>query len=311
MSDAVVWAIKAGEAFGFFQGPEEESEWTSTTGAWSRVVNFAGPLAKLNEFAETLKAYGAQTISCKKDGEVINIRATWPSASTPDGDPQDIDSTAKDPVFTAWTLTGNTQQLPLAQMPNVGGDGVDENTGIGLALMGQVLAQVRKYKIAADSDDSTVPDIDTYALRITGLDPTATAYARLFFAELVKGNDEWEFIQPVIRKVQIVTAASQVQANWANIGRAYTWEALKAAEPDLDGAVIIGVEQLEEINIEVDYVWQKRSPQLDVGHDGKRTITIEYWAWEAFSVWRYRPIIGDSASSTIGVPGGGVLTLPT
>lgn len=301
---ATKWAFRSPTDYGFNQTNTAKERWSSSTGTWSSVFEFKGPADQLAAFIAGL--INPSDIDIDRDGDLVTVTVTWPSASS-SGDPTTI--TQPDPIFDAWSLTGNYHEIPLLNHPDIAGNGFSIS-GIGDNLLGQVLAQVKRYKAALENDES-VPGIETYALLITDatVDQIYVALARLLFASLVKGDETMEVVQPVLRHVKRVTSASEVQASMTDVGRAHTWEQLKLIEPNLDEAAIIGVDTIEDWNTASDYVWEKRCPTIEIEADGKRQLIQEYWAWEAWKPWVGGYVRGDDSTKTLTTYGGLVLTI--
>lgn len=301
---ATKFAFRTALDYGFNQTNTGKERWTSSTGVWSVVYEFKGPAEKLTEFIATL--VNPSDIDVDRDGDLVTVTVTWPSTS-PNGEPTGI--VQPDPIFDAWSLTGNYHEIPLVNHPDIAGNGFNLD-GIGDNLMGQVLAQVKRYKAALENDED-VPSIETYALQITDatVDQIYVALARLLFASLVKGDETMEVVQPVLRHVKRVTAASEVTASMTDVGRAFTWDQLKMVEPNLGAAVIVGIEAMELWSAEVDYVWEKRCPTVDIESDGKLQLVQEYWAWESWKPWVGGYVRGDDSTKTLTTYGGLVLTI--
>ncbi len=277
------------EPYGFHETKEREREYNVGQG-WMITRFYEGPSELEDAFIATIP--WATKITTRKDGLLVKVSASYESKT---GNPsEDPNTGAADPIFDGWTLTGNTLQMSLVSMPKIGLRMLTSN-------IAKVFAQVRAWqKKVDDTTDPTTLNLDTFRDALVLSHPPGvgdpgnsneTFDGRILFEELVLDRNEIEVVQPVLRHVQVVTATSQVKASATNVQRAYTWNALKAAEPTLPSAIIIGVETLEEMNSLLDWKWQKRCPTVDVQADGKRSITQEYWAWEAFDTWRYGSII--------------------
>ncbi len=283
------------EPYGFHETKEREREYNIGQG-WTITRFYEGPAELEDAFIATIP--WATKISTRKDGLLIKVSASYESQT---GNPsEDPNTGAADPVFEGWTLTCNILQRPLVEMQKIGYRMLRKN-------IAKVLSQVRAWqKKVDDTTDPTTIDLTTF---VNGLvlthgvndgypgDPgndNETFDGRILFEELVMGRNEFEVVQPVLRHVLTVTSLSQVKASMTNVGRAYYWSALVQAEPSLPTAIIIGVDTLETVSVGIDWKWQKRGPTVDISSDGKRTITQEYYAWEAFDTWRYGSIITPS-----------------
>lgn len=274
------------EPYGFHETKDREREYNLGQG-WTITRFYEGPAELEDAFIATIP--WATKISTRKDGLLIKVSASYESQTGNPG--EDPNTGAADPVFEGWTLTCNILQRPLVEMPKIGYRMLRAN-------IAKVLAQVRAWqKKVDDTTDPTTIDLTTFVNGlnlVNGANANETFDGRILFEELVMGRNEFEVVQPVLRHVLNVTSISQVKASVTNVGRAYYWSALVQAEPSLPTAIIIGVETLETVSVDVDWKWQKRGPTVDISSDGKRTITQEYYAWEAFDTWRYGPIITPS-----------------
>lgn len=271
------------EPYGFHETKDREREYSIGNG-WTITRFYQGPLDQEETFIATIP--WATKISSRKEGLLVTITASYESQS---GDPNEDPNVDKsDPVFEGWTLTCNTLQRPLVEMPKIGYRMLRAN-------IARVLSQVRAWqKKVDDTTDPTTIDLTTFVNGlnlVNGANANETTDGRILFEELVMGRNEFEIVQPVLRHVLNVTSTSQVKASVTNVGKAYTWAALKNSEPTLPSAIIIGIDELETMNGLVQWKWQKRGPTVDISSDGKRTITQEYYAWEAFDTWRYGSII--------------------
>lgn len=269
--------------YGFNETKDLEREYNIGQG-WTITRFYQGPADLEDAFIATIP--WATRISSRKDGLLVTITASYESKT---GDPNENPNTDKaDPIFEGWTLTCNTLQRPLVELPKIGYRMLRGN-------IAKVLGQVRAWqKKVDDTTDPTTIDLGTFTSGINltnGFNPDETTDGRILFEELVMGRNEFEIVQPVLRHVLNVTSTSQVKASVTNVGRAYTWAKLKNVEPTLPGAIIIGIDELETMNGLVQWKWQKRGPTVDIQSDGKRQVTQEYWAWEAFDTWRYGAII--------------------
>lgn len=279
---AITWHWKAGEPFGFTLR-RVDKEWEVSSGIWVNNYIYHGPSDQTDSFIASVAL--PNRIRVSEDGPVTQVTLTYPatgSGANP-GDSQ------PDPLFVGWTCTGNHQQLPLGSLPKI--------QAMPYLLTAKVIALVRKYRNAVDDADDAdgvqeVPDINSFIDQITDPNPTHQGNARIMFMELYHDRDEFDFVQPVLRKVMSLTAASQVKASFEKCGRAYTWTQLKALEPTLPTAIILGIEELETLNTSNVFHWQKRAPTIEIENTGRRIVSQEYWGWEAFDQWRYGAIIG-------------------
>ncbi len=306
MSGTFFYAAGAADAYGFVEGAEDP-RYRQDTG-WTRGRTFRGPKENLSGFLTTVHP-AVTEITITYEGPVAVVAILY--ASNSGTNDEDIGSiTAKDPILDAWSIGGNIHNLPLLTHPKYSSvePTIRNPYSLGQMAVGELLYILRIYrKRMADSEEyGGVEDLETFTnanvLAIPGQDPYfAGAFGdtsadrlwrrRWLFKELALERDEWEFAQPVIRKVTVLRSNSATQASFASTGRAYSWPSLKAAEPTLDTALVIGIDTLETMNGDDSWVWQKRFPSVDISSDGKRVLTQEYWGWQAFDEVRYGLIL--------------------
>lgn len=313
MSGTFFYATGAADSNGYIEGPQQK-RYRQDNG-WQIGRVFRGPTTNEAAFLTTVHP-SVQDVDISYEGPV-SVVALWYASQTADGDTDKSAITPKDPILTAWSVTANTHILPLLTHPKYSAAEPSDKApyALGQSAVAVVLEVVNRYKRAVSSLDSdssarttTSVALEDYAnVLITGDRELGVTYSQFsyppdtddyrleriqfLFRELAVGNDDWEFVQPVLRKVQVLRSSSETKASFTGIQRAYSWERLKQLEPTLDTAVIIGVETLEDLNGEEVWVWQKRPPTVEIASDGKRMLTQEYWGWQAFDTNRYGDII--------------------
>lgn len=300
------YAAGAADSNGYVEGPPQK-RYRQDAG-WQIGRTFKGPTTAEAAFLTTVSPT-VQDVDISYEGPV-SVVSVWYASETSAGDSDPGTITAKDPIRTAWSLSGNTHNLPLLTHPDYSAVNptVSNPYSLGQVAVAEILYILKVYLAAvnASEEQGTVPDVNTYAdaniLSIAAQDPYFAgvgsdtseyrlARRRWLFKELVLENDEWEFAQPVLRKVELLRSISSTKASFLNTGRAFTWSALKNAEPTLDNALIIGIDTLDTMNGAGTWVWQKRFPSVEIASDGNRTLMQEYWGWQAFDIVRYGPII--------------------
>ncbi len=306
---ANVWAFKDASLYKFNQTGKASKEWNRSSNVWLWVVNYTGPKEKENDFIIALQSDASppEDIKIDVDGDISYVQAKYPAQTS---DTNNNGGGSADPIFTAWTMSANVSNSPLIEdprfLPFEGNDGIER--GFTKDIISLIQLQVLHYKSKKrreiddkDAGDPTViePSLADYsagvaeycAAAFNNFD-TATRQAMIIsaqalFENLATDNDQIEIAQPVIKKVMVLSTASQVKVSWTNVEKFYTWSALRNEEPSLDAAVVIGVETLSSKSESGSWYWQKRPPIIDVQNDGKRQLTIEWWAVKGFDRWRY------------------------
>jgi hypothetical protein len=305
---SAIFFYKSGEADanGYVEGPRQK-RYRQDNG-WQIGRSFRGPSTNEAAFLTTVSP-NVQDVDISYEGPV-SVVSIWYADATGNAEGEPATLAPKDPMFTGWSLTGNTVVRSLLTHPDYS---TIEPTAfapysLGQVAVGDIIKMVKTYKRELEQgvESDALATLDTYveanisanAIQdpyFEGVSPDTSeqrlARRRWLFKELANGDDEWEFDQPVLRKVSVLRSSSETKASFTNCKRAFTWSALKSAEPTLDVALLIGIETLEAMNGNEVWLWQKRFPTLDIGSDGKRTLTQEYWGWQGFDVVRYGAII--------------------
>ncbi len=304
---ATTWAFRQPSDYGFNLNGRARKQWNLSSGVWMWVVNYVGPKEKENEFVAALQADAnpPEDIDIDEDGDIVTITAKYPaqtSYTTNNG------GGVQDPIFAAWTMTANVGNSPLIEdprfMPFHGSDGIDR--GFTKSVIASILLQVQHWKAKKRqlADDKNEGDATMPALDLAEFSAQVVAYCNAAFANfevrdamseagkqlfenLATENDQIEIVQPVLKKVVVLSSATQVKVAWSNVNKFYSWAALRNEEPTIDAAVVIGVETLSDVSTSNSWYWQKRPPIIDVQSDGKRQLTLEWWAVKGFDRWRY------------------------
>ena len=306
---ANVWAFKDEALYKFNQTGKASKEWNRSAGVWFWVVNYMGPKAQEDAFIAALQsdANPPEDIKVDEDGEIVSIQAKYPAQTS---DSNNGGGGAPDPIFAAWTMTANVANAPLIEdprfLPFVQNDGTE--LGFTKNIISFIQLQVLHYRSKKrravedkNEGDTTAlePSLELYSESVaiycnaafanfaTDLRAAMVKSAKHLFENLATDNDQIEITQPVIKKVVVLSTASQVVVSWTNVEKFYTWEALRREEPSIDAAVVIGVNTLSSKSESGKWYWQKRPPIIDVQSDGKRQLTLEWWAVKGFDRWRY------------------------
>jgi hypothetical protein len=306
---ATVWAFVDPSLYKFNQTGKATKEWNRSTAVWLWVVNYTGPRSQEDEFVAALQssANPPEDIKIDEDGEIVSIQAKYPAQTS---ETNNEGGGAPDPIFTAWTMTANVGNAPLIEDPRFtpfwGNDGIAR--GFTRDVIASILLQLQHWKSkkrqladAKNEGDPTMPALSLVEFSSEVAEYLAVVFNNFdadirqamivagqeLFENLATDNDQIEIIQPVLRKVQVLSTASQVQVAWGNVNRFYTWAALQNEEPTIDAAVVIGVATLSAVSNANSWYWQKRPPIVDVQADGKRQLSLEWWAVKGFDRWRY------------------------
>lgn len=306
---ANVWAFKDEALYQFNQTGKASKEWNRSANVWLWVVNYMGPKEKEDAFIAALQADAnpPEDIKVDEDGEIVTIQAKYPAQTS---DTNNNGGGSPDPIFAAWTMTANVANVPLIEdprfLPFKGSDGIER--GFTKSVIAAIQSEVLHYKSKKrrEVDDKNDGDLTLVVANLSDFTAEVTKYCQAAFANfdqalraamveagehlfenLATDNDQIEIAQPVIKKVSVLSTASQVKVSWTNVERFYTWEALRREEPTIDTAVVIGVETLSAKSESGNWYWQKRPPIIDVQGDGKRQLTLEWWAVKGFDRWRY------------------------
>ena len=305
---ATQWAFADDVGFSMVESDVERGSWDLSTGTGTKNVTFRGPRALQQTFVEAVLAQTVvpQKIEYTTNGDVVDIVLVY-QTEQPDGSA--TVPVPPDPIFEAWTLHGNTGNRPLLEMNRF-----TPINGVGFTaqVIADILSQVRLYKAAVElaaasknPGEASFLDIrladytagldayleTTFSLQPADIKEALKADGIALFERLAISDDSFEVIQPVIRRVAVLTKLSQVRASWQNVGRFMTLDALKRFEPTITADVLIGLDALEELNGTAPYYWRKQVPVLEVQSDGKRQLSQEYWGAEGFDTWRYGALI--------------------
>lgn len=109
------------------------------------------------------------------------------------------------------------------------------------------------------------------------------------FREFAADEDaSYDVNQPVLRKTEVVIAATRLEAVHDNVDRFHDYAALQAAEASLSVAVIIAAADLGAV------VWLKGSPEVEETSEGRFQIVQEWEGWRYVSpnaLMRYGAVI--------------------
>lgn len=304
--------IGSGKAdqWGYVEQPARKS-WNPEAG-WQTIRTWWGPRANEDAFISGKGFVSLAGIEIEYDGDIAKIALTLISVTNNGYDDPSL-VTQKDPYFVGWTLSGNSIQAEIAAMNGFGvfPRSASDTTYLGAALHSKILAMQRKWKadidaaIAAQTYPNTTAGTEfnlySYMNQITDSDPHRQGRARYLFLQQVNKNDIFETSQPVLRKHMTLRNVSEVKVGMQYVGRMFSWSALRIHESTLDAATILAVDTLDAASTDYSYIWRKRMPVMEISNDGKRIITQEYWAYEAYDYHLYGGII-TSSGSTLVVP---------
>lgn len=298
------------DEFGYIETASDGEDWSPESG-WQISKVFVGPRANRDAFIAGKNLGAPAGLNCRYNGDVCTITVRY-NTSTNSSDEDVTGLTQKDPFFVGWTLSGNSIQSELAGMQGFGVADysvANPTDSLGPQLHSKILAQIRAWKSDIDTAiaQQTYPNksngepfnIYTYAKAITDTNEHRQGRARYLFLQLVNSNNVYEFTQPILRKVMTLRSTSEVRVGVQYVGRLFTWEALKVHETTLDAAIILAVTELDAASTQYSFKWRKRMPTVEIASDGKRIITQEYWAYEAFDAYTYGPAITASGSTLV------------
>lgn len=259
-----------------------ESTYSETTG-WTNVYAYRGPVDGLNAALGALVS-GYSKLTIVEDGAMRELTVVYGGGSS--YDPDGTATTPADPISRVWTLQGNTLQKPLVEadflrLAYVDPANPELTTRRLSAAVSVVKDAIALYKKAA-SEETTAGTADPATYRDMLVDD---GYQRELFDRLVIDDDVFEMSQFVLQCVEEVTSATSIVNGYDFIDRLLTTATLKAVEPTLDAATLVGVDRIES-----DYgpvYWKKQAPTLNSTFGGKVELSRSYWGYRSFDSWRY------------------------
>jgi len=260
------------------------STYSQQTG-WTNVFVNVGPADGLVAFLTTVSP-AVTKIEISEEGAMRIVTTTIGG-----GDEYNPDGTITvpaDPISRVWTLAANSVQKPLVEA-----DFLLKYYGTATLLsraISRVKSQIAKYRaavaaVAAEGlpgGASVLPE--NYRNELVN-----TVMEQPLFDRLVVDDDIFETSQFVLQVVEEVSQSSVLTASYANVNRLFTTAALKVAEPTLDSATLIAIDEIDSVPNPM--YWKKQGPTVTSTLGGKVEMTRSYYGYQAYDSWRYGALI--------------------